>query len=142
MNWRVADLAPAALGLKLIVAVHVACDTRVTPHVLLEITKSAPFVPVIESPLIEIVVELPFCSVAPLEPPLVPTANDPHERLVGLADTVPVAAVPSPANPMLCLPASLINTRLAVRVPVVVGAKTTVAVQLAEAARLVPHVFV
>ena len=59
-NWRVADLAPAALGLKLIVAVQLAPDARVAPHVLLERTKSAEFVPVTETPLMEIDAALPF----------------------------------------------------------------------------------
>lgn len=55
---------------------------------------------------------------------------------------MPLEAVPNPVSPTLCVPAPSVNVRLAVRVPVVVGAKIIVAVQLAEASRVAPHVFV
>jgi len=141
VNCRLAVLAPAALGLKVIVTVQLAPDARVPPHVLLEITKSAALVPDTAMLLIVIVAALPFCSVATLVPPLAPTANDPHARLVGLTVTLPLGEVPSPERATFCVPAASTNARLAVRVLVVVGAKRIVAVQLAEAARVVPHVF-
>ena len=59
---------------------------------------------------------------------------------VTLAPVDPPA--PRPVNPALCVPAPSVNVRLAVREPVVVGAKRIVAEQLDEAARVVPHVFV
>lgn len=62
--------------------------------------------------------------------------------VVGLTVTVPVAAVPLPVSATLCgLPAPLsVNLSVALRAPATVGAKIMFAVQLAEAARLVPHV--
>lgn len=141
VNCRLADLAPAALGLNVIVVVQLAPDARVPPHVLFEITKSAALVPETAMLLIVMVAALPFCRVATFVPPFAPTAKDPHARLVGVAETVPLGAVPRPDSATLCVPAPSVNARLAVRVPVAVGPKRIVAVQLAEAARVVPHVF-
>jgi hypothetical protein len=63
---------------------------------------------------------------------------------VGLSGeiVIPVAAIPNPESATVCglLVAVSVKLRVAVRVPVVVGEKTTVAVQVAEAARLVPQV--
>jgi len=142
VNCRLADLAPEALGLKAIVAVQLAPDERVPPQVLLEITKSAALVPETAMLLIVMVEALPFWSVATFVPPSAPTANDPHDKLVGVAVTVPLGEVPRPVNPTLCVPAPSVNVRVAVRVPAVFGAKITDAVQLAFAASEVPQVLV
>jgi hypothetical protein len=67
---------------------------------------------------------------------VVPTACDVKVRLVGVKVTAGVAAAPVPVRATVCGDpgASSVTARFAVRVPVVVGAKETEIVQLAEAA--------
>lgn len=67
----------------------------------------------------------------------------PNDILDGLVVTLPPVLVPSPDSATVCglpLPLSA-KSSVAVLVPVVVGAKRTLTVQVAEAAKLVPHVF-
>jgi len=73
---------------------------------------------------------------------VVPIAWLPKFRLVGEKLTVNVT--PVPVRPMVCgLPAALsVIVTLAVRLPFAVGVKVTLMVQLAPAARELPHVFV
>lgn len=72
-----------------------------------------------------------------------PTLTLPKEREVGFVVTVPVppGAYPDSATPCGELLAESLKASVAVRVPLVVGANATFAVQLAPAARLVPQVF-
>jgi hypothetical protein len=92
--------------------------------------------------LIEVVPLL--VSVTALAAPLLPTATETQLKDVGLTDALPpvVPPVPSPESATvwgLGLALSL-KLRVAVRVPLTVGAKMMFAVQLAETARLDPHV--
>ena len=66
----------------------------------------------------------------------------PNAKLVGLAATIPIEAVPLPESATLCglLLAESIKLKVAVRVPVDSGLKRIVTVQLAWAARLDPQV--
>ena len=78
--------------------------------------------------------------------PLVePSVMLPKLRAVGAAVTFPVEVPPAPIpdNATCCglLPALSPKVSEAVRVPLAVGLKSTVAVQLAETARVVPQVF-
>lgn len=80
-----------------------------------------------------------------LGPPLFPTATLTQLSVVGLTAALPpveVVAVPRPVSATVCgLPlAESVNLSEAVRVPAAVGAKTMVAVQVADAATLVPQV--
>jgi hypothetical protein len=113
---------------------------RLLPHPLLLMLKSPAFVPEMATLLIEMLELVPFVNLADCDALLDPTFTVPNERLDGL--TVTLALVPRPDNATVCglpLPLSL-KSSVAVRVPVVVGAKTMLTVQLDEAARLVPHV--
>ena len=85
-----------------------------------------------------------FVSVTAFWPPTPPTGTLVHVRLDGLAATLPVAVVvvPIPESAMVCglFVAVSVKARVAVRVPVAAGLNRIVAVQLADAARLEPHV--
>jgi hypothetical protein len=87
--------------------------------------------------------ELPFVSVTAFAPPVLPIATEYQLRLVGETVTAAVEPpVPSPVSETfwgLELSESL-KFSVAVRVPATVGAKTMFAVQLAEAASVVPQV--
>lgn len=84
-------------------------------------------------------------SVTALAAPLLPTATEAQLKVEGLTEALPpvVPPVPNPESATVCglgLALSL-KFNVAVRVPLTVGPKTMLTVQLAEAARLVPHVF-
>ena len=87
-----------------------------------------------------------FVSVTGFWPPTPPTGTLVHVRLDGLATTlpVPVELVPVPESATVCglLVAVSVKLSVAVRVPVAAGLNRIVAVQLADAARLEPHVLV
>ena len=135
-------LEPFAVGLNATEIVQLAAAARLLPHVLLEITKSPAFVPVTVTPLIVIELAEPFFKVAVCDAVVEPTFIEPNEREVGLIVTVPLVPVPVPDNDTVCgvLVAESLKFNVAVRVPLVVGANAMLAVQLADAARLVPHV--
>jgi hypothetical protein len=116
---RVAERVPAAEGLNTTLTEQVALTARLAPQALLEIVKSAE---VDRAALLE------------------PTFMEPNARDVGETEA---PTVPRPESATVCglpVPVSL-KFRVAVRVPVVVGAKTTLTVQLLDARRLVPQVF-
>jgi hypothetical protein len=123
-------------------AEQVPAAARLVPQVLLEILKSPAFVPEMATLLIVIEVLCPFDSVTDCEPLLDPTLVLANEREVGLAETVPLAAVPVPVSVMVCgLPlAESLKLSVADRGPVAFGANATVAVQLEDAASDVPQV--
>jgi hypothetical protein len=137
---RVAERAPDAEGLNTTLTEQVALTAKLAPQVLLEIVKSAEFVPVIATLLIEKAAALTFFSVVDFAPLLEPRLMAPNARDVGETDA---PTVPRPESATVCgLPLAVsLKFRVAVRVPVVVGAKTTLTVQLLDAARLVPQVF-
>jgi len=131
---------PAAVGLNTILAAQLADAVRLVPHVLLKIAKSAAFVPEIAVLLIVIDEASLFVKVTDCAALLEPTAIAANVRFVGLAETLPVGAVPFPESAIVWMPAESLKFNVAVRVPVVVGAKTILAVQLADAARVVLQV--
>jgi len=138
---RLATRVPAASGLNTTLTEQLAETARLVPQVLLEIVKSAEFVPVTEMLLSEMEAPLSFFKEVDNAALLEPTFTAPNER----ADGVALAPdVPVPDSVTVCglpLPVSL-KLRVAVRLPVVVGAKTILTVQLADAPKLVPQVFV
>ena len=71
----------------------------------------------------------------------VPTACPLKVRLAGLKVTLDELAIPVPVKPIVCgLPAALsVTAMLPFRVPVVVGVKVTLIVQLAPAASVPPR---
>ena len=89
---------------------------------------------------------LVLVNVADLGPPALPTDTAPQLIEVGETEIEPLPEdeppVPSPETAICCgLPLALsVKLRVAVRVPDAVGLKMMFAVQLAEAARLAPHV--
>jgi hypothetical protein len=138
----VAARDPLVLGLNAMETLQLAAAARLLPQVLLEITKSPGFVPVTDT-LLMVIEELdPFLSVAVCDALVEPTFTEPNEREVGLIVTVPPVPVPVPDRDTVCgvFVAESLKLSVAVRVPLTVGANATLAVQLADAARLVPHV--
>jgi len=81
---RVAVRVPAADGLKRIATLQLALAAKPDPQVLLEIMKSAAFVPVSATPLIEIETELSFVNVTDFAAPTFPSETLAQARLVGL----------------------------------------------------------
>jgi hypothetical protein len=142
VKLSVAVRVPDALGLNTMAAVQLADAARLAPHVLLDTVKSAALVPVMATPRIVMAAEVPFDSVAVCDAVLEPIEVLANVRLAGVADTLPDAPVPVPDSATVWgLPLALsVKLSVAVRIPVAVGEKTMVAVQLADAARLVPHV--
>jgi hypothetical protein len=142
VKLNVAVRVPVAVGLNTTEAAQFPAAARLVPHVLLEMLKSPAFVPLIAT--LEIVTDalVLFDSVAACELLLVPTAEEVNVRLVGLDVTLPVLPAPEPVSVTLCglFVAESVKLNVAVRVPVAVGLNTTDAVQLPDAARLVPHV--
>jgi hypothetical protein len=101
VKLSVAVRAPLAVGLNTTEAEQVLAAARLVPQVLLAILKSPAFAPDIATLLIEIEVLNPFDSVTVCEALLDPTFMLVNVRLVGLADTVPLAAVPVPVSVMV-----------------------------------------
>ena len=138
-----AERVPDAVGLKTIEAVQLAEAPRLVPQVLLAMLKSPAFAPEIETPPIVIAELVSFDSVAVSAALLDPIEVLPNVRLEGLTETEPdVPPAPPPVNATVCglLVAESLKFNVAERAPEEVGAKTTVAVQLADAASEVPQV--
>ena len=133
---------PDAVGLNVTLIVQLAEAARLLPHVLLAIKKSPWFVPVVAMLLIVIEALLPFFRVAVCDPLVEPTLTLPKENDVGLILTTPAPPVPNPERVTFCglVLSESLKFSVAFRVPLVVGAKTTLAVQLAPAASDVPQV--
>jgi hypothetical protein len=140
LKVNVAVRVPAAVGLNTIEAAQVAEALRVAPQESLEIVKSAASAP--DTAMLVMVIDevSPLVSVTDWDVLVEPTAVLANERLVGVAETLPGALVPIPERVVVCVPAESLKLRMAVRVPVVFGAKSTFTVQLVDAARLVPQV--
>jgi hypothetical protein len=136
VKLNVALRLPATVGLNTTDAEHVAEAARLVPHDLLEMLKSAGFVPVIATLLMLMEVVVPLDRVADFALLLEPRLMLPYERLVGLTDTVPDAGAPYPVSATVwgLLLAESVNCSVAERFPVVVGAKIMLAVQLEDAA--------
>lgn len=137
---HVAARAPVAAGLKKIFTVQLAEAARLEPQVAEETAKSAPLAPEIPAPLSETEADVPLVTVMVCEALAPPTLTLPNDKPVG--DAVTDELTPRPERGTSCglLPASSVKSSAAVRVPEVVGLKRTVTVQLAEGARVEPHV--
>ena len=101
-------------------------------------------VPESVTPLIVIDVDPLFVKVATFCPPIPPTGTDTQLREVGLTEALP-PVLPPGANPDSATVCGLgvaesLKFNVAVRVPLTVGANVMFAVQLADGARLDPHV--
>ncbi|HEY1580288.1 MAG TPA: hypothetical protein VGF82_24755 [Terracidiphilus sp.] len=143
VKLSVAVRDPAAVGLNTTEAEQLPDAARLVVQVLLAMLKSAALVPEIATELIVIDELVPFVSVTDFPALAVPTFTLPNERLVGLAVTDPEAAGAYPVSVTFCgvLLAESLKFSVAERFPVAVGANVMFAVQLADAPRLVPHVF-
>src|ERR1019366_6469190 len=98
IKLKVAVRVPVDSGLKRIVTVQLAWAARLDPQVLLEMLKSPAFVPEIAMLLIVMEVASPFDSIAACDALVTPTAVLAKESVVGLAVTLPDAAVPVPES--------------------------------------------
>ena len=143
VKLSVALRAPAAVGLKVTEALQLVEADRLAPQVLLAIAKSPALVPEIATPLIVIDDVCPFVNVADCDALVDPIDVLANVRLEGVAETLPPdPPVPRPVSVTVCglFVAESVNPRTAERLPDVVGAKTTLAVQLEDAASEEPHV--
>jgi hypothetical protein len=140
---RTAERVPAVVGLNSTDTPQLAEAATLEPQAFAKIIKSPGLAPASETPLMVIDELVPFVSVEDCAALVEPTFTDPNERDVGLTVTLPL--VPPGAKPesaTVCgeFVAESAKLSVAVRVPLVTGAKATLAVQLAPAARLLPHV--
>ena len=138
---REAVSAPAAVGLNSTETVQLAAAARVVPHVVADFRNEVALVPVIVSD-VRVTVPVPvFFTVTNCAAVVEPTVVEANARLVGDSETVS-GAVPVPVTATVCgEPVALSTTeRLPVSAPAAVGLNSTETVQLAPAARVVPHV--
>ena len=138
---QVPESVPELAGVNAMLVVQLADTPSVEPQVVERTEKSVGS----ESTAVLSVTELAVLLVTVMIWAVLvdPTFVVPNDRLPGVADTTPAGAVPRPVRETcwgLALSLSL-KFKVAVRVPEVVGLKTMVAVQLAEAATVVPQVF-
>ena len=121
--------------------VQVEVAARLVPQLFVEIEKSPAFVPV-NLMLLILTAELPvLVSVTDFAPLVLPTATDPHVTEVGETLTLPVGlAEPAPERELESAVEFSVMLNVAEREPVAAGEKMTAAVQLEDAARLVPQV--
>jgi hypothetical protein len=132
---RVADSLPAIDGLKVTLIGHEELAASEVPQVLV-CAKSAALAPVMETLTDVNAVDWLLASVTGWAALVEPTARVPKLRLVGVRVT---ATTPVPVRLVVCVPAESTMVRVPVRVPVVVGAKVTLTVQLEPAVRAVPQ---
>jgi hypothetical protein len=142
VNDSVALRAPVAVGLNATIAAQLAEAARLAPQVLLVMEKSPASAPVMATLLMAIAAVPPLLKVAVCDALLEPTIVLAKVRPDGVAVTPPAGLTPSPVSAIVCglLLAVSLKSRVAERSPVVVGANRMLAVQLADAARLVPQV--
>lgn len=140
---RVAVRDPPAPGLKSRATLQVPDAARLDPQVLLEMRKSPGSAPVTAMLLMVMDEPVPLVSTSVSTVLVEPTFTDPNERDEGLMATEPLDPPgANPESPTISgeLVAESLKLSEAVRVPVVVGANKTFAVQLAPVARLDPQV--
>src|SRR5579859_4104538 len=128
---------PVAVGVKLALTVQLELAAKLVPQ-LLVCAKS----PLAWIPLILIAVGPGFDTVTGCETLVLPSACAAKPSVVGV--TLRTVLAPVPVSDTVCgLPAALsVMERVPVRVPVPVGVKTTLTVQLALVARLAPQLLV
>lgn len=142
VNRSVAERVPPAVGLKNTEVRQLPPATSVAPHEVLAMTKSPGLVPEIATLPIDTDDEVAFASITDCEELLEPTFVVAKTRLEGFGETL-LGVTPRPVSATVCglFVAESVNWSCAERFPVVVGAKTMLAVQLADAASEEPHVF-
>lgn len=122
---------------------QVALAARLAPQELDEMAKSLALAPVMGLPVMVMADDPLFLSATIRELLVWPTTKPPNEMLDGDAVAVPaVELAPAPERVTDCgllLPLS-VKVRVAVRVPVVAGAKVMLTVQLVDAASEDPQV--
>jgi hypothetical protein len=129
------------VGVNVTLMVHLAPAATLVPQVLVWL-KLPLFVPVIVtlvtlSAAVPVLVKVTACAALLVPNNWLPNVSDVGERLTTGAVPVPVRATVWGLAP----PLSAIETE-ALRLPVAVGLNVTLMVQLADAARLAPHVCV
>lgn len=137
---RLAARAPEAVGLNATLTEQLPATDSVAPQVVPETTKSEGFAPVI--PMLPMVRR----EVLPLENTTVcgavalPNSTLLKAMLAGLGPTMPV--VERPETVIVCglLLSESLKFNIALRLPVAVGPKTMLAVQLADGASVAPQV--
>jgi len=128
--------------LKRIATLQLADAARLEPHVFVEMMKSPALVPPTLMLLKVTAFGPPLVTAMLFDAPRFPIVTLSHERLDGLTMMLVVDGIPVPDRVIDCgllLAVSLIVT-VALRIPVVVGLKRIVRVQLADAARVEPQV--
>jgi hypothetical protein len=140
VTFSVALRAARAVGAKVTLIVQVAPTAKLAPQ-LLVCAKSPALAPVKPILLMVNTTPLEFASVTACDPLVVPTFWPLKVRVVGkrLGGAVPVPTRPAAWGLLL---ASSVTVSVAPRVPVPVGVKVTLMVQLFPAARLVPQLLV
>lgn len=128
-------------GVKLMAAVQLADGARLAPQFVEATAKSPELVPLIVPVLSVTVLEEEFVTVMFWEALVVPFVTVPKDRLVGVTLVVPPVPIPESATCWGLLPSESVKVRFAVRVPAAVGLNCTVTVQLDDAARVEPQVF-
>jgi hypothetical protein len=132
-------------GLKTIALVQLADAARLEPQVVDETAKSAALAPEMAAGLRVTLAAVPLVTVMDCAELVDPWTMLPKERLAGEAVTLPedVELVPRPVSETRCglLGSVSVMVSAAVRVPDMVGLKSTVTVQLAEAASVEAQVF-
>lgn len=133
---------PLAVGLKTTDAEQLLPATSVEAHVFLETLKSPALVPEMATLLKVMVDDMEFVIRTDCAEVVDPMAVEANEREAGFGERL-LATTPRPVRGTDCglFVAESVNWRVAERLPVVVGVKTMVAVQLADAASEVPQVF-
>jgi hypothetical protein len=131
---------PLAVGLNTTEAEQLLPATRVEVQEFLGMLKSPALVP--EIAILEKVTEDEVALVMSTDCAAVldPIAVEVKERLDGFGERL-LAMTPRPGTACGLFVAESLNCKVAERLPVVVGVKTTFAVQLADAAREEPQVF-
>jgi len=139
-----ADFAPALAGLNFTLIGQLALTASVFPHVFVS-AKLPGLVPPIPIDVIESGPMPVFDKVTTSAALVVPTARLPKDRLVGLRDADWTTPVPERGTFWVVAGFATVTARFADLVPVALGVKVRVIVQLALMARVagkVPHVLV
>jgi hypothetical protein len=139
LNVNVAVRVPAAAGRNVMLTVQLPEPARFAPHVFAAMEKSPDAGPEMMMLLMLITVAPPLLRVTVCGGLVDATIGAAKTRLAG--DTVALGRLPVPDSNTVCglLVALSVKLRVAARVPAAEGVNTTSMVQLAEAARALPH---
>lgn len=140
--FQAAESTPGVVGSNTMLALQLAEAASVDPHVVEATAKLLAVAPVMPGELRVTRPEVPFETEMVWDPLVAPSFTLPKGRLPGDTVTVPEPAIPVPdratdSGVALLL---LVMFQAAVSTPGVVGSNTMLAVQLADAARVDPHV--